>query len=198
MSDSAQIVTRAFRRLQAIDINEQPSAAEMTHGLAVMTEMINGWQAKGIVTQDFTLVGDVVSGSDIVRNLTTDATKVMVNHNVSGTGIAAGTRVLQVLANRSIQLDTAATADAGAATLTFSFLTAPAQFEEGLVALLAMRLKGDMGISLPSDIYADLKTDAEDGWNGILAGYLPDRKARFDRSIAVPAGTWDIDSDVFV
>jgi hypothetical protein len=122
----------------------------------------------------------------------------LIGFAVSGTGIPADATIKAVLTDRSFQLNTEATASAGATALTFDFLPVPVKYEGAVVALLAMRIKGDMGISLPPDVYADLKRDADDGWNGILAGYLPDRKARFDRNIAVPAGTWDIDSDVFV
>lgn len=198
MSDANVLVTRAYRRLQAIDINEQPSEAEMSHGLAVMSEMVNGWQSKGLTTQTFTLVGDLVEDSPRVRSLTTDAAKVMVNLNVSGTGVPDGARVKQVLTDRSLELDQDADSSQGAVTLTFAFLPMPVEHEQGLVAMLALRLKGDMGISLPADQYADLKDDAAEGWAGILASYTPDRKSRFDRNIAVPAGSWDIDSDIFV
>lgn len=198
MSSSAEIVTRACRRLQSIDINEQPSPTLMSHGLAVMSEMVNGWTAKGVNTSTHTITADVVDDSDRVRNVLPDVGEVFIGLNVSGTGIPANATVKEVLTDRSFRLDLDATASAGATTLTFAFLPVPAKYEGAMVALLAMRLKGDLGISLSGDVYADLKQDALDGWADILAGYLPDRKAKFDREIAIPATAYDIDADIAV
>lgn len=188
MSDAAVLVTRSYRRLQAIDINEQPSESEMTHGLAVMSEMVNGWSANGVTAETFTLVGDVVSGSALVRNLTSSARSLLIGLNVEGTGIPDGASVVEVVADRQFRLSAPATADAGAGTLTFEFLPMPVKYEGALVALLAVRLSEDVG----KPVSAKLAMDAVDGWASILAGYIPDRKAAFDRALAAPAGAWDI------
>jgi hypothetical protein len=198
MTDSADIVTRAFRRLQAIDIMEQPSAAEMSHGLNLMGEMVNGWTARGVNTTTHTVTGTVVDASARIREVQPDTGEILIGLNVSGTGIPANTTVKEVVTDHSFQLSADATANGSDITLTFAFLPVPAKYEGAMVALLAMRLKGDMGISLPADVYMDLKQDAVDGWADILCGYFPDRKVKFDRNIAIPAGTWDIDADIQV
>lgn len=48
MSSSAQIVTRALKRLNIIQPAESPSAEEAADGLAALNAMIAGWQADGI------------------------------------------------------------------------------------------------------------------------------------------------------
>lgn len=194
MSNSAQIVTRAFRRLQAIDITEQPSAAEMTHGLDVMSEMVNGWGGKGINTATFTIEGTTVADSDRIRDVSPDTLDIMIGHNVAGTGIPANATVTEIITDKSFKMSDDATLSGSEITVTFTFLPGPAKYEGAMVALLAVRLSEDLGLP----VSAKLQMDSEEGWRDILAGYLPDRKARFDRNIAVPAGTWDIDSDVFV
>jgi len=191
MSDSADIVTRALRRLQAIDINEQPSASEMSHALNVMGEMVNGWTAKGINTTTQTLVGDVVSGDDRVRNITTDTSSILRNLTVTGTGIPTNAIVKEVITDTVFQLSAVATANAGAATLTFAFLPIAAAYEGALVALLAVRLSEDLGLP----VSAKLQMDSVEGWSDLLSGYFPDRKVKFDRSIAAPAGLWDANTD---
>lgn len=187
MADSQVIVTRAFRRLQAIDITEQPSAAEMTHGLALLSEMINGWGAKGINSAPQAVTADVVSGSDRIRNVLPDTGELLIGVSVSGTGIPADATIRAVLTDTSFQLSTEATADAAATTLTFDFLPVPVKYEGAVVALLAVRLSEDLGLP----VSAKLQMDSAEGWADILAGYLPDRKAQFDRALAAPAGIWD-------
>lgn len=191
MSDASVLVTRAFRRLQAIDINEQPSATEMAHALDVMGEVMNGWDAQGISTGTFSVTGDTVSGSDTIKGVS-DVSKVMIGLNVSGTGIPADTRVKAVLSNTRFQLDDDATVGGGGVALTFDFLPMPEKYEGALVALLAVRLSEDLGLP----VSAKLATDAADGWTTMLAGYIPDRKIRYDRALAVPAGYWDATTDV--
>ena len=190
MATAQQLVTRALRRLQAIDINEEPSATEMTHGLAVFSEVLNGWGAKGIPTEDQSLVGDLTSGKDIVKRMDDTGTLVK-NLNVSGTGVPANATVKEVITNTSFQLSGNATANGAAATLTFVFLPIAVKYEGAAVALLAIRMKGDWGITLPPELALELERDATDGWASLLAGYTPDRKVQVDRALAPPAGTWD-------
>ncbi len=192
MAEASEIVTRAFRRLQAIDINEQPSAAEMTHGLAVMSEMVNGWGRQGIVTATQTITGNVTDDNDVVSGILPDTGNLLRGHNISGTGIAANTTIKDVLSDKSIRLSTDGTISGSAVSLTIAFLPVPASHEGAMVALLAVRLSEDLGLP----VSARLDSDAREGWSDLLAAYMPDRKAKFDRALALPAGTWDIEQDL--
>jgi hypothetical protein len=48
MSSSAQIVTRALKRLGVIDPSESPSASEAADGLATLNAMLASWAAHGV------------------------------------------------------------------------------------------------------------------------------------------------------
>lgn len=182
MAESREIVTRAFRRLQAIDINEQPSESEMTHGLAVLSEMVNGWASGGIVTETQTLECDVTSGSKIVKGLDSTA-NLLVGHRISGTGIPANATIAAVLTATAFEMNVEATADGADVSLTFEFLPMPVKYEGACIALLAVRMSEDVGLP----VSAKLAADADAGWHAILSGYIPDRKTTFDRALAEPA-----------
>ena len=192
MSNTQTIVTRALRRLQAIDINEQPSESEMTHAISVLSEMVNGWSSRGIPTDTQTLVGDITNGDDVVKNVD-DVTTVVIGLAISGTGIPANAAVKAVLTPTSFQMNADATANGAGTSLTLQFLPMPAKYEGACVALLAVRLSEDLGLP----VSAKLELDARDGWNAILAGYMPDRRVVFDRALARPAGTSPIVDELF-
>lgn len=111
MSSSAQIVSRALRRLKVIGAGEDPSADDAADGLAALNAMIAGWEADGV--------------------------------KVSG----------------DVPLD--------------------ARFEEGVVALLAVRLADDFGTS-PS---AGVVRDAENGWARLQAAFNHVPLAQFDTAL---------------
>jgi hypothetical protein len=48
MSSSAQIVTRALKRLGLVEAGETPAAADAEDGLAALNAMLAGWEADGI------------------------------------------------------------------------------------------------------------------------------------------------------
>jgi hypothetical protein len=48
VSSSAQIVTRALKRLGLVEPGETPAAADAEDGLAALNAMLAGWQADGI------------------------------------------------------------------------------------------------------------------------------------------------------
>jgi len=55
--------------------------------------------------------------------------------------------------------------------------------EQGVIALLAMRIAGDFGITdaaLPSGVVRD----ADEGWTGLQAAYIRPGKVRFDGGLA--------------
>lgn len=108
MSSSAQIVTRALKRLALVEPGETPSAADAEDGLAALNAMLAGWQADGInVSPDVPL---------------------------------------------------------------------PAKHEEGVVALLAVRLAPDYGKEAPVQVYAD----ASRGMDRLYADYIQPPLATFD------------------
>ncbi len=186
-----ELVTRALRRLQAIDIMEEPSASEMTHGLAVFSELINGWTAHGITTETFTLTADTTDDDDTVKQVEEGVDKICIGLNVSGTGIPASTTVRDVITGTMFRISADATADGSDITLTFAFLPMPVRYEGAAVAMLARRLAPDLGLTLA----ADLERDAEAGWAAMLAGYIPDRTAQYDLGLTPAAATWDATTD---
>ncbi len=111
MSSSAQIVTRAMRRLRLLDENEDPSAAQSSLGITALNAMIAGWQGDGI--------------------------------NVS--------------------------AD----------VPLPSEHEEGVVAMLAMRLADEYG-AVPGQIVI---RDADRGMARLQAAYLSAPLAKFDTAL---------------
>ena len=183
MATAQDIVTRAFRRLQAIDLNEQPSAAEMTNGLAALSEMVNGWAADGIPTTTQTLTGTTTDDSDIVTNL--DTTKNLARgFNISGTGIASGARIEEIPSLTSIRMTEDATAS-GSVSLTFSITPIDDRHQRAVVAMLAVYMAGDSGYP---DAPPRVVRDAEDGWSAILAHYLQTPQTVYDAALAAPAG----------
>lgn len=111
MSSSAQIVTRALRRLKVLGANEDPAAADAADGLAALNAMLAAWQAKGVY-----VAGDV---------------------------------------------------------------PLEARFEEGVVALLAVRLADDFSATASASVVRD----AEEGWNALTAAFCPVPSAQFDSAL---------------
>jgi hypothetical protein len=108
VSSSAQIVTRALKRLGLIEPGESPAAADADDGLAALNAMLAGWQADGIdVSPDVPL---------------------------------------------------------------------PAKYEEGVVAMLAVRLAPDYGKEPSALVFAD----AAKGMTRLEAGYISAPLATFD------------------
>ncbi len=199
MTAATELVRRSFLRLQAIDINEQPSAAEAAHGLALLNEVIEGFGANGIEAGTQTLVCSFTNDNDIVTvdlgtaGVSPSTAGLMIGLNVTGDGMATGARVKDVRSSRAFQVNLPPTADGGAVSLVFGLLPVPTKYEGAIVALLAVRLSEDMGLP----VSPKLQMDAAAGWASMLAGYLPDRKASFDRAMAAPAGVWDRDMGWF-
>jgi hypothetical protein len=179
MSTAQQLVTRAMRRLQAIDINSEPSPAEMSHGLDLLSELINGWRSQGIPSQGQTVTGDLTSGSDIVCNIDPGTASIYKLLNVSGTGVPASTKVEDVLSATAIRLSADATADGAAVTLTFAILPVDVSIEGAVIALLAVRMSEDLGVP----VSAKLQLDADRGWSDMLALMMPNIPAVFDPAL---------------
>lgn len=179
MSTAQQLVTRAMRRLQAIDINSEPSSAEMSHGLDLLSELINAWRSQGIPSQGQTVTGDLTSGSDIVKNVDPSTYSLSKFLNVTGTGVPASTKVKDILSSTSFQLTADATEDGSAVTLTFAVLPVDVSLEGAIIALLAVRMSEDLGIP----VSAKLQMDADRGWADILALMMQNIPSQFDGAL---------------
>lgn len=179
MATAQDIVTRAFRRLQAIDLNEQPSAAEMTNGLAALSEMVNAWAADGIPTETQALTGTLVDDSPNITDLDTTV-NLAPGHNISGTGVPSGARIKSILSATSVAMTVDATASGSAVALTFALMPIDDRHQKAVVALLAVYMAGDSGYP---DAPPRVVRDAEDGWNAILAHYIQTPTATYDAAL---------------
>jgi hypothetical protein len=115
MSSSAQIVTRALKRLGLVEPGESPAAADAEDGLAALNAMLAGWAADGMnVSPDVPL---------------------------------------------------------------------PAKHEEGVTALLAVRLAPDYNRTPNALVFAD----AEKGMQRLQADYISAPLAAFDLALRMPS-----------
>lgn len=178
MATAQEIVTRAYRRLGAIDLHEQPSDAEMSNGLSALSEMINGWEADGIPTATQTLTGTTTVDSPTIADL--DATNLLApGHNVSGAGIPSGARVRRIVSPTSVEMTMDATASASV-SITFTLAPLDDRFQRAVVAMLAVYMASDAGLpEAPSRV----QRDAEEGWSAILAHYLQTPITTYDEGL---------------
>lgn len=187
MATAQDLVTRAIRRLQAIDMNEQPSAAEMSHGLDVLSELINAWSmdipaiAVRTMSADLTISDATVTlVDDTTTGLVEDAQLLADGLNVSGTGVPTGAYIKEITNKTQFELSAVATATGSSVVLTFSPIPFPVRHESGVVALLAVRLAGDFGLP---DAPARVVEDAKNGWNALLADYITIPDAVYDAAV---------------
>lgn len=181
MSDTAEeIVTAAFRLIGALDIaEERPSAAEMTNGLRVLGRMIDSWQASSLNIVTRSLTANFSSGSTTVTDLSSTA-QLAPGLNVSGTGIADGTRVASIDSTTQITLDTATTVQGSGTTLTFTALPFESKYEKGVIALLAMDLAPQLGIY---NIPLTVQNMASDGWANLTANFMQTGTIIYDKDL---------------
>ena len=177
MSTAQEIVIDAFELLSAIDINDpQPSPAEMTRALRALDQMIDGWASDDLNVISQTIAGTVTSGSAEVSNLATTS-KLAVGMNVTGTGISASTRILTIDSDTQITLDTNATASGSAVSLLFAVVPFQPRYEEGVAALLALRIAPRIG---EDNIPAMTVQLANDGWARLQANFMRTPEIGFD------------------
>ncbi len=184
----ADVVTRAYRRMEAIDMAEAPSDTEMSNGVTALQEMFDSWGHELPELTEQVFLGSTTSGDPTVTF--TDAVMLADDLNVSGTGIAASTTIASVTNTKEIELSANATAS-GTVDLTFSPVPFPVRHRAGITALLAVYMAGDTGLP---DAPARVADDADKGWTRLLADYMPDNKTVFDRVLIQPIVTWDINS----
>lgn len=177
MATAQELVTRAYRRLQAIDIYSEASDAEMTHGLTCLSELINGWAMPLPELAVRTLPATVVSGDATL--VFQDTALIMPGLNVSGNGIPADAYVLSVTNGADIEISANATASAEDVDVTFTPIPFPVKHEGGVIALLAVRLAEDLGVP----VLPQIQKDADAGWYALLGSYTKDTKTEFDRGL---------------
>jgi hypothetical protein len=154
MSTVQQIVTDAFGMLNLIDINDTaPSPVEMSKGERALEQMIEAWKGNGWsiadVTRRCTVDGStatVTSPTDPVTGLV-DVQELAVGMNVSGTGVTGRIKSIDEL--RKTFTLTALTTIAGSPTISFAVLPFEAKLEEGISALLALRIALMAGSEVP-------------------------------------------------
>lgn len=174
MSSAAETVVDAFRALGILDMNEETcSPAEMTNGLRVLTQMIDGFAAQGMTLATQTLAATLASDSAEIADLTSTV-DLSVGFNVTGTGIPVGARILSIDSAMKITLDAVATADGSAIALEFTALPFQPRYQEGVVALLALRLAGRFPIP---PMVVEM---ARMGWINLQAGFMRVPAAQFD------------------
>jgi hypothetical protein len=167
VATAQDIVTRAFRALSAIDINEQPTPNEAQVGLDSLEAMIAAW-GTGLNVADQTLTGTTALDSPEVADI--DTTGLSRGFNVSGTGIPAATRIKSIdAANSKIVLTANATAS-GTSSLIFTLLPFEAKHEQGVIALLALQLAPQVPVD---NIPAMVVRNAQNGMASIRAQFFP-------------------------
>lgn len=200
MATTRDIITRALRRLRVIPITQDVPGEYMTHCVAVFNDMLDGYE-RGLQTETIILIGNTANGSKTVADLDNDsnnynALDLVPGMNISGTGIATSTRILNVLDKDRIELDTAATANGTGVSLTFALIPFDDSLTEALISVLAMRLTEDFG----QTVSAVLARDARRG-QAEIDGYflnIPTRD-QVDRALVeVPSSRFYDGSDDIV
>jgi hypothetical protein len=144
---------------------------------------------------DHSLTGDFTSGEAGVTGLKSTlgylpATKRLApGMNVTATGISA--RILSIDGEDSFTLDAVATLAGAAATIAFTMLPFQPRFEEGVIALLALRLAPLIG---EDNIPAIVLQMARDGWLALQANFAAPRAATFDPGLIWTTNTLRIGS----
>lgn len=178
MATTSDLVTRAYRRLGAINITEEPSAAFMTHGTTCLSELMNAWSIPLPELATRTLTATVTSGD---TTLVFESTEHLADGlNVSGTGIPSGAYITEVTNDTDVEISANATASGEDVAIAITPIPFPAKHEGGIVALLAKRLA--MDLRMP--ISPDLEEAASMGWTLLLADYMPDKKTEFDAALS--------------
>lgn len=176
MASAQEIVEDALQRIGRHDANASASPADLALGLRVLNRMISGWAADGLATADQSLEAKIVSGDPKVAVEST--AKLAVGMLVIGTGIPSGTAIESIDSPTQITLTQPASTTA-TVTLNFTPLPFDASLEEGVIALLALKLTPYFGMQ-PDDI---LLAEAEEGRRRIEAAFLTVPLAQLDLAI---------------
>ena len=189
MTTCRDIVTRSLRELRAIAAGESPSADEASDALAAFNGMIAAWRTQSIVisypaglnwrgewaTNTTYAANDGVSYSGLVLTCSTGHTS-----SYSDTPMA------------SPNWSTYWTIQPFTALALSDAFPLPAQFEEGVTAMLAVRIAPQYGTD-PSQLTL---RKASDGENALLAAYMTIRPASADNGIIrMPSQIWPYSVD---
>jgi hypothetical protein len=178
MSTAQEIVVDALGMLGVLDINETaPSSVEMSKHLRSLTQMIDAWAAEGLKVEDQTITG-TVDGSTAVITDVSDTTKVAPGMTVTGTGVSG--RILSVDdANDTITMNAVTTVAGSEVSLACTAMPFQSKFEQGVTALLALRL-APLYEAQPPDYVVKM---AADGWQALQANFARPGVMGFDPAL---------------
>lgn len=177
MSSSEQLVVDSFRLLGAINITEAScSPAEMTLGLRLLSQMVDGWAASGMNVTDLSMTGDFTSGDDEVE--VEDTSRLAPGMILTATGVTSR-RILKIDSDTQFTMDGNASANGAAVSIGFALLPLQARFEEPVTALLAKRLSPRIGLPLTAEVLSM----ANEGEGMIRANFMPAPRLVVDAAI---------------
>ena len=182
MATAEQTVLRAYLELGAVDIDTTTGTlrtALMNHGLELLSRMFASWAAEGVDVNIATaaLTCTTTQYSKLLTDMAS-TTAVAPGMQISGTGIASNTLVENIITTTSLQMTNEATAS-GTVSLTFTQIPLDERFEDGIIALLAVRLSPSTRIPV-SDILASV---ADNAWKQIQAAFIKAPVADFDAAL---------------
>lgn len=188
MATAEQTVLRAYLELGAIDIDTTTAtlrSALMSHGLDMLSRMINSWVADGVDVNIATaaITCTTAQYSKILTDMAS-TTAVAPGMQISGTGIPASTLVESIVTTTSLQMTNEATAD-GTVSLTFTQIPFDERFEDAVIALLAVRLSPSTRVPVSEA----LARFADNGWNQIQAAFVRAPVAQFDDALTSLSST---------
>jgi len=179
MSTAQEIVVDAFGLLTIIDINETgPSPVEMTKGLRALTQMIDAWGSQGLNVADQTVTG-TVDGSTAVITGVSDTSKLAVGMNVTGTGVTGRIKSIDDL-KKQITMEANTTIAGSSVSLLCAALPFQSKFEQGVAALLALRIALLVG---EDKIPAYAAKMAQDGWHALCGNFMRAAPVTFDPAL---------------
>jgi hypothetical protein len=157
--------------------------------------MIDGWATEGLQTVDQTRTCTLDGTTGLLTSITDEllaslssnpadianVLKLAPSMNASGTGIPVDARILSIDdRRREVMLDQATTI-AGTVSVAFSAIPFAAKFEQGVAALLAMRMAPMMGVD---NIPAMTARMAQSGWLALQANFMRIPPVTFDEGLS--------------
>lgn len=210
MATVRDIITRSIYRLRIKAIGESISASEASTGLDALNDMVYAWSRNGVdvLHQGWTLdstmvfwvppkVIDPTTGAAATATTIADSVTYAGTWNAStntpALASAAGTTgaVYRVSVAGSRVLD-ALTSHAVDDFIVFNGTAwlrgqSSRPYNQTVAAMLAVRLSDDFGSDVPKQVF----TDADDGWDAMLADFVHVPDAEFDRALSrLPSRRW--------
>lgn len=203
MATARDIVTRALRRSTVLDATQTPAAHDAAEGLTALNAMMFAWRSRGVdvlhaaFTLDSTVAYFVPARAATAETIAAISDRGSWNASTNSPSLASATGTqgytYKVNVAGSTTLDDVtswavgdfATFDGVAWTRSQSVDA----FEQGLTALLTMRLCSDYGLQVPAQVVMD----ARDGWSSLEAQFIKPPTARYDSGlIRMPSNRyWD-------